>query len=77
MEGMELIELSGRDLEGFPLYLRKIYFNQIVSAKEEMKLMSFSPVAQTEKMCSSIPVRRHISKTVNWKILNSKEHGKQ
>ena len=73
---MQLIELTGESLSGFPLYLRKIYFNRLVFLKEEQKLMKYSADVQTEKMCSASPSRRLISKTVNKQIFNSIEHEK-
>ncbi len=74
---MQLIELKGENLSGFPLFLRKIYFNQLVSLNEEMKLRKYSSNIQSEKMSSTSPTRRHISKTVNRKIFNSKQREKE
>jgi hypothetical protein len=67
MEKMKLIELKGESLSGLPLYLRKIYFIQLSSLEEEMKLIRYDHNIQSSRMRDAFSVRQ-ISKTVNRKI---------
>jgi hypothetical protein len=70
MEKMKLIELKGESISGLPLYLRKIYFNELSSLNEEMKLIKYNHSIQSSKMRDAFPSRQ-ISKTVNRKIFKN------
>lgn len=70
---MESIELLGQYLEGFPLFIRKIFYNNITSSSEEMKLIRYNKDIQANKIRSPFSARR-ISKTVNTNIFEFNEY---
>ena len=73
MEQLEMINLSGEQLKGLPLFFRKIYFNKITDFQEDYKLMKYSPLIQCGLIRDGLSTRR-ISKTVDYKILNEVNH---
>ena len=50
MEKLKTIDLKISELEGLPLFLRKIYYNKVTFIEDEYKLYCFSPNVQSEKM---------------------------
>lgn len=68
---MKLTELKGKKLIEFPLYLRKIYFIQLTSLDEELKIMIKSTALQSTRMRDSFPTRQ-ISKTVDKRLFTKK-----
>jgi hypothetical protein len=66
------INLSGKEIEGLPLFFKKIYYNPLTDPAEEGKLMRYNPVFQSDVMRDEYPVRQ-ISKTIDYKLLKTKK----
>lgn len=70
MERKQII-LNAEELRYFPLFFRRIYYNEITKKEEEGKLLKYNSTLQCDEMCASFPSRQ-ISKTINKKIFNPK-----
>ena len=64
---MEIIKLTGEELNGLPLFFHTIYFNKLVDDDDEQKLCVKSNSLQTDIFCPQQP-SRSISQTVNKKL---------
>jgi len=67
---IKTIELNGKDLEGLPLFFRKIFYNRITDMADERKLIKYSREFQCDLIRDNFPVRQ-ISKTINYKLFKS------
>jgi hypothetical protein len=68
MEELNLIKLDKKEIDGLPLFYRKIYFNIMSNWQEENKLIRYSKNLQADVMRALEPTR-DISKTVNKKLI--------
>jgi hypothetical protein len=59
--------IEQEDLNGLPLFFRKIYYNELTFEPEELKLIKYSEEIQSVRMRDASSMRP-ISKTVNFKI---------
>lgn len=52
------IELIDKDLEGLPLFFKKIQYNKMASLEEEKKLMFYSHQTSSQELRIADPKRR-------------------
>ncbi len=72
MEKLSKIEFSNQELEGLPLFFKRIYYNSIVSEEDEMKMLQYNERAQSPVSRGYHPGRT-ICKTFNPIIFKSNE----
>lgn len=66
------INLTTAELQNTPLFLRRIFYNELTTWEEEKKNYHFDNFSQTSVHRASYP-KREISKTVNHKIFDPNE----
>ncbi|MBS7234126.1 hypothetical protein KHA90_24290 [Flavobacterium psychroterrae] len=71
--GTSEINLTVSELKNTPLFLRRIFYNELTSWEEERKNFHFDNFSQSSIITARYP-KREISKTINHKIfvLNEK-----
>ncbi len=69
---LKTISFENEELNGMPLFYRRIFYNNITNIIEDHKIIKYNPSLQTHLMRSEFP-RRDISKTVNHKLFNINE----
>jgi len=57
MEKLDKIEFKNKELQGLPLFLKRIYHNQLTNLDDEMKLFFYDENVQSSEMRESIPMR--------------------
>jgi hypothetical protein len=63
MVKLEFIKVYGENLEGKPLFFRKIFYNELTDFEEEKKMFSYDSSCQTDMM-RKMYTNREISKTI-------------
>jgi hypothetical protein len=66
------INLTKAELKNTPLFLRRIFYNELTSWEEEKKNFHFNDFSQSSIQTAKYP-KREISKTVNHKIFKLNE----
>jgi len=61
---LDRIELSNEQLQGLPMFFKKIFYNKITNIEDELKLYGFSARTQSREMRSYYP-NRTICKIAN------------
>ncbi|MEM6721853.1 MAG: hypothetical protein AAF611_21170 [Bacteroidota bacterium] len=64
---LDRIELSNKQLEGLPMFFKKIFYNQITNIEDELKLYKHNSRTQSSEMRQYYP-NRTICKIANPKI---------
>ena len=72
MEQLKLINLDYEQLESLPLFIKKIYYNQVTFIEDENKLFKYSSHFQTKIMRNHY-ASRMICKTLDFKKLKQND----
>ena len=72
MEGLNKIELDNKELENLPLFIKRIYYNQLTNIEDELKLFKYNSRVQTNYMRHFDP-NRIICKTFDLKKLKEND----
>ncbi|MGS2762062.1 hypothetical protein [Sinomicrobium sp. M5D2P9] len=57
METLNKIELNNSELKGLPLFFKKIFYNQVTNAEDELKLYKYHTNLQSIEMRNYDPHR--------------------
>jgi hypothetical protein len=72
---LDIIELRNEQMEGLPLFFKKIFFNQVTNLEDELKLYKYNTASQSAEMRSYYP-NRIICKTHNPEIAENEVYKK-
>jgi len=72
---LDRIELSNKQLEGLPMFFKKIFYNQITNIEDELKLYKHNSRTQSSEMRQYYP-NRVICKIANPKITKDEVYTK-
>lgn len=73
MEGLNKLELSVENMQGLPLFFKKIYHNEVTNIYDESKLFKYNPKMQSHYMRHFEP-NRIICKSFHYQKDNSHEN---
>lgn len=72
MEQLKILRLNNDEIQGLPLFYRKIYYNSLIDSEDEKHTYFYNPLVQSTVVFSE-DAQIDISKTINYLLFTDEK----